>query len=324
MFHRSREVWNALIHAMTHPIREGAGKVDAQQSRRSVEVTSVSEWRDGKVRRLRDDLASEEPLQICVGKLPLTVTMRTPGHDFELASGFLFTEGLVARREQILSLDHCSTPQRRPVEMSPAVAHDDSNAEGNTVQVEIAQEVALGLERVQRNFFASSSCGLCGKASIDSLRVRGVQPPNPGLRIDPKILCGLTDRLLAEQLIFARTGGLHAAGLFDRRGGLAVLREDVGRHNAVDKVIGWALLEDHLPLSEYVLVVSGRGGFEIIQKAIVAGVPVVASVSAPSSLAVRLARELDLTLVGFSRGKRFVVYAGEHRLGFIGTTSTED
>ncbi|MGH9396602.1 MAG: formate dehydrogenase accessory sulfurtransferase FdhD [Terriglobia bacterium] len=300
---------------VVHPIRDRMGKVGVRQTRRSIEVISVSEWRDGTVRRLRDDLASEEPLQICVGKLPLTVTMRTPGHDFELACGFLFTEGLVKQREQILSLDHCPPAKRRLVEMGPGKAHDTSDAEGNIVMVEIAQEVALGLDRVQRNFFASSSCGLCGKASIDSLRVRGIQPPNPDLRVDPGILCRLTDRLRAEQQIFARTGGLHAAGLFDRRGGLLVLREDVGRHNAVDKVIGWALLEGHLPLSEYVLVVSGRGGFEIVQKAIVAGVPVVASVSAPSSLAVRLAHELDLTLVGFSRGKRFVVYAGERRLG---------
>jgi len=270
------------------------------QRPRSVDLTLVSEWQDGSVRRFQDYLVGEEPLQIRVGKFPLTVTMRTPGHDLELAAGFLFTEGLIRRREQIRSL-----------EQSAGAGEQDR---GNVVQIELEGKAALNLEQTQRNFFAASSCGICGKATIEQVRVRGIEPPNPNLRLDPEILCRLPETLREAQAIFGRTGGLHAAGLFDTRGEMAALREDVGRHNAVDKVVGWALLAGKLPLSENVLMVSGRGGFEIIQKACVAGIPVVASVSAPSSLAVQLARELRLTLVGFLRGKRFIVYAGEERL----------
>jgi FdhD protein len=167
---------------------------------------------------------------------------------------------------------------------------------------------------MKRHFFAASSCGICGKASIDSIRSRLLAVPNPDFRLDAEILVLLPDALRSSQDVFQRTGGLHAAALFDPRGKLFVLREDIGRHNAVDKVIGWALLEGHVPLSDSVLLVSGRGGFEIVQKAIIAGVPVVASVSAPSSLAVQLARELRLTLIGFLRGRRFVIYAGEERV----------
>jgi len=270
------------------------------QRPRSVDLTLVSEWQDGSVRRFQDYLVGEEPLQIRVGKFPLTVTMRTPGHDLELAAGFLYTEGLIRRREQIRSL-----------EQSAGAGEQDR---GNVVQIELEGKAALNLEQTQRNFFAASSCGVCGKATIEQVRVRGIEPPNPNLRLDPEILCRLPETLREAQAIFGRTGGLHAAGLFDTRGEMAALREDVGRHNAVDKVVGWALLAGKLPLSENVLMVSGRGGFEIIQKACVAGIPVVASVSAPSSLAVQLARELRLTLVGFLRGKRFIVYAGEERL----------
>ncbi|MGH9355295.1 MAG: formate dehydrogenase accessory sulfurtransferase FdhD [Terriglobia bacterium] len=285
------------------------------QRQRSVEPVPVAEWKEGKVRRFADDVAAEEPLQIRAGALPLTVTMRTPGHDLELTAGFLFTEGLIERREQILVLEHCPQTEDGLVNIRARKQDRNTREDGNIVRVQLAPEVALGLERAQRNFFASSSCGICGKASIDSIRVRGVRPPNPDLRITPGTLCELIDRLSAAQPIFSRTGGLHAAALFSPDGELAALREDVGRHNAVDKVVGWALLDRRVPLSEYVLVVSGRGGFEIIQKAVVAGAPVVASVSAPSSLAIQLACELNLTLVGFLRGKRFVVYSGAERLG---------
>ncbi len=270
------------------------------QRPRSIDLTQVSEWQEGKVRRFQDYLVGEEPLQIRVGQYPLSVTMRTPGHDLELTAGFLYTEGLIRRREQIRSLEH-------------AVGTGEQDR-GNVVQVELEDDVALNLEQTRRNFFAASSCGICGKASIDQVRLRGILPPNPDLRMDPEVLCRLPEALRSAQAIFGRTGGLHAAALFDTRGEMVVLREDVGRHNAVDKVVGWALREGKLPLSENVLMVSGRGGFEIIQKAAVAGIPVVASVSAPSSLAVQLARELRLTLVGFLRGKRFLVYAGEERL----------
>lgn len=267
---------------------------------RSVDLTQVSEWDDGKLRRKDDYLATEEPLEIRVGDEPLSVTMRTPGHDRELAAGFLFTEGLVQRREQIVKLE-------------TAEAQDGTNR-GNVIQAELAPEATPDFVKMKRHFFAASSCGICGKASIDSIRLRLLAAPNPDFRFDAENLVRMPDALRSSQDVFQRTGGLHAAALFDPRGKLLVLREDIGRHNAVDKVIGWALLEGLVPLSDSVLLVSGRGGFEIVQKAIVAGVPVVASVSAPSSLAVQLARELRLTLIGFLRGRRFVIYAGEERV----------
>jgi FdhD protein len=267
---------------------------------RSVDLTQVSEWNDGKLRRKDDYLAGEEPLEIRIGEHPLSVAMRTPGHDLELAAGFLFTEGLVQRREQILKLESAlpvGAPNR-----------------GNVVQVELTPDAAPDFDKMRRHFFAASSCGICGKASIESVRSRLLQPPNPDFRVAPEMLLRLPDALRSSQDVFERTGGLHAAALFDARGTLLALREDIGRHNAVDKVIGWALLQDRLPLDDCALMVSGRGGFEIIQKAIVAGIPVVASVSAPSSLAVQLARRMNLTLVGFLRGRRFVIYSGEERL----------
>jgi len=267
---------------------------------RSLDLTQVSEWDDGKVVRKEDYLAAEEPLEIRVGDEPLSVTMRTPGHDLELAAGFLFTEGIVTKRAQIVSLD--------------AVVQDGEPNRGNVVGALLAPESAPDFEKMKRHFFAASSCGICGKASIDAVRARALEPPNPEFRLDPEVLVRLPDALRASQAVFGRTGGLHAAALFDAKGKLLVLREDIGRHNAVDKVIGWALLENRVPLSDAVLLVSGRGGFEIVQKAIVAGLPVVASVSAPSSLAVQLARELRLTLIGFLRGRRFVIYAGEERV----------
>lgn len=266
---------------------------------RSIDLTQVSEWQDGQLRRFQDYLVAEEPLEIRLNGSPLTVTMRTPGHDLELAAGFLFTEGLVQSREQIAKIEE-GTAQNK-------------DASGNIVQVELAG-TEFERERMQRNFFAASSCGICGKASIEAIRIRGIPAPNPEFRFDPDLLCSLPDKLRAAQDVFGRTGGLHAAGLFSSEGELIAVREDVGRHNAVDKIAGWALLQAQLPLSQCALMVSGRGGFEIIQKALVAGIPLVASVSAPSGLAVRLARELGLTLVGFLRGRRFLIYSGEQRL----------
>jgi FdhD protein len=268
---------------------------------RSLDLTQVSEWDDGKARRKDDYLAAEEPLEIRIGCEPLSVTMRTPGDDLELAAGFLFTEGLIQRREQIVKLE--------------SATGDADSKRGNVVEVQLAPEVAPDFEKMRRHFFAASSCGICGKASIDSVRSRLLQAPNADFRFEAEVLLQLPDVLRASQAVFGRTGGLHAAALFDSKGELLVLREDIGRHNAVDKVIGWALLEGRLPLGDSVLLVSGRGGFEIVQKAIVAGLPIVASVSAPSSLAVQLARELRLTLIGFLRGRRFVIYCGEERIG---------
>jgi len=193
-------------------------------------------------------------------------------------------------------------------------AGDTERNRGNVVRAELEPGAAPELEKMRRHFFATSSCGICGKTYIDAVRAKALAPPNADFRLDAKTLVRLPDALRASQAAFGRTGGLHAAALFDANGALLVLREDIGRHNAVDKVVGWALLKDKIPLADAVLMVSGRGGFEIVQKAIVAGVPVVASVSAPSSLAVQLARELRLTLVGFLRGKRFVIYSGEERI----------
>jgi len=267
---------------------------------RSVELTQVTEWADGRLRRVQDSVAGEEPLEIRIGDAPLAVTMRTPGHDLELAAGFLFTEGLIQSREQLTSLK--------------AITDGSRASRGNVVVAQLANDVTLDSEQTRRNFFANSSCGVCGKASIDSVRSRLLRPPNAAFRVTAETLCQMPEKLGSSQDIFGRTGGLHAAGLFTQTGELIVSREDIGRHNAVDKVVGWALQENRLPLSDVVLLVSGRCGFEIAQKAIVAGVPVVGSVSAPSSLAAQLARELNLTLVGFLRGRRFVIYSGEERL----------
>ena len=264
---------------------------------RSIELTQVTEWEDGNVRSLQDSLAAEEPLEIRVGSVPLVVTMRTPGHDLELAAGFLLTEGIIQFPEQISSL--CAvTPE--------------NGTKSNRVDVEL-KDTAFDHGAMQRNFFAASSCGVCGKASIDAIRVRGLRQPDNDFRLDPEILCQLPEALRSEQEVFSRTGGLHAAALFNAAGQLIALREDIGRHNAVDKIAGWALLQGHLPLSRDVMLVSGRGGFEIAQKALAMGIPILASVSAPSSLAVKLARELGLTLVGFLRGRRFIVYSCEFR-----------
>jgi FdhD protein len=268
---------------------------------RSVDLTQVTEWDDGKSHRKEDYLAAEEPLEIRVGDNPLSVTMRTPGHDIELAAGFLFTEGLVHRRIQIQSLEELESTEA------------DENL-GNVVRARLDPDADYDSEKMRRNFFAASSCGICGKASIDAIRARTLSAPNPDFRLDPEVLVRLPETLRESQAVFGRTGGLHAAALFDAAGQLLVLREDIGRHNAVDKVIGWALLDQRVPLGDAILLVSGRGGFEIVQKAIVAGLPVVASVSAPSSLAVRLAREMDQTLIGFLRGRRFVIYSGDSRL----------
>ncbi len=264
---------------------------------RSVSRVQVNEWDNGAVRSGSDDLAAEEPLQILAGGEPLVVTMRTPGNDRELAAGFLLTEGLVENIDQILSIE------------DPDSACEQG---GNTIDVTL-RGAPQKRQEPQRNFLSNSSCGLCGKTSIDAVRMRGLRSLEFGFSVNAETVCSLPEKLRASQSVFERTGGLHAAALFNAQGDLVALREDIGRHNAVDKVVGWALLQGLIPLDNHVLLVSGRGGFEIVQKAIAAGVPIVASVSAPSSLAVELARQLNLTLIGFLRGRRFVVYSGESR-----------
>ena len=243
--------------------------------RQSVEITEVVEWSDGKASRVSDFLAAEEPLEIRLNGGPLSVTMRTPGHDLELAAGFLLTEGIVDGAEQIVDIQAIT---------------DKDTGKSNVVDVR-----TTGAEydpaTMQRNFFAASSCGVCGKASIEAIRRRELGRPNPEFRVTPQLLCGLSEKLRRDQVIFEKTGGLHAAGLFSADGELREVREDIGRHNAVDKIVGWALQQRRLPLSEHILLVSGRGGFELAQKAIAAGIPIMASVSAPSSLAVKLSRD---------------------------------
>ncbi|HET9741429.1 MAG TPA: formate dehydrogenase accessory sulfurtransferase FdhD [Terriglobales bacterium] len=266
---------------------------------RSIALTSVEQWEDGAIQQVQDYLAVEEPLEIRIGEVPLSVTMRTPGHDLELAAGFLFTEGIIANAAELKDIQQVTTASA-----------------GNAISAELENSFDPG--KLQRNFFAASSCGICGKQAIEAIRVRGVQPLNSGFRVDSELLCSLPEKLSQSQAVFGRTGGLHAAALFSASGEMLVLREDIGRHNAVDKVVGWALQQKRLPLNQHALMVSGRGGFEIVQKTIVAGIPVLASVSAPSSLAVQLAREMGLTLVGFLRGKRFVVYSGSQRIKNLG------
>jgi FdhD protein len=268
---------------------------------RSLQVTQVVEWNNAEVRAFDDALTAEEPLEIRVNGAPLTVTMRTPGEDEELATGFLLTEGIVEEASQIIRIHPYAT---------------SGSGKNNGIDAEIEDwDAEMDAPYGQRNFFAASSCGICGKASIEAIRRRGLRAPDTGFQISPEVLCTLPEHLRAAQTIFSHTGGLHAAALFNASGDLAVVREDIGRHNAVDKVIGWAMQRGMLPLSNHVLLVSGRGGFELVQKALAGGLPILASVSAPSSLAVQLARELGLTLVGFLRGERFVVYAKGNRLG---------
>jgi FdhD protein len=284
-----------LASASKPSIQKVSAESSPSKSARSIEITQVVEWREGVSRRVEDYLAAEEPLEIQIGRKSLVVTMRTPGNDQELAAGFLLTEGIIEKREQIAEIK--IPPRGR-----------------NVIRVKLARGARTPSASSRRYFAANSSCGVCGKTSIDSVRARNIRPLNSGFRIGADVLCKLPDLARPSQETYGRTGGLHAAALFDAAGNLIVLREDIGRHNAVDKVIGWALLRGRIPLNDCVLLASGRGGFEIVQKSIVAGIPVVASVSAPSSLAVELARRMRLTLVGFLRGQRFVIYSCEERI----------
>ncbi|WP_084131046.1 formate dehydrogenase accessory sulfurtransferase FdhD [Actinocatenispora sera] len=250
-----------------------------------------------------DTLVVEEPLEIRVDASPLAVTMRTPGDDVDLAVGFLCTEGVVRNRDDVRTARHCS-----------GNVVGEANA-GNVLDVTLAPDTPVPSVDPTRNFYTTSSCGLCGKASIDAVRTRTAYPvADDDLRVSVETLAALPDRLREAQRIFDRTGGLHAAGLFAPGGAAWCVREDVGRHNAVDKVIGWALRNDRLPLRGSVLLVSGRASFELVQKASMAGIPMLAAVSAPSTLAVDLAAEVGMTLVGFLRGNRMNVYTGAERV----------
>ena len=259
----------------------------------------------GGAPRVREDrLAAEEPLEIRLGGRSLAVPMRTPGHDVELAAGFLVSEGVVRQRDDVSTARYC------------AGATEDGVNTYNVLDVQLAPGVAVPEFGLERSVYTSSSCGVCGKASIDAVRTRSsYDVSGDPLVVDPELLTAMPDRLRQAQEVFEQTGGLHAAGLFDgRTGELLVVREDVGRHNAVDKVVGWALEHEKLPLRGTVLMVSGRASFELTQKESMAGIPLLAAVSAPSSLAVELAEEAGLTVVGFLRGRSMVVYSRPERV----------
>lgn len=253
----------------------------------------IVRYRRGEVPRTAiDAVAGEEPLEIRVDTRPIAVVMRTPGHDSELALGFLVSEGLIRRTSEV-----------RDVRLNPR------NASGNSIDVLLSPEVTVDFGRLTRHVFASSSCGICGATSIQAVR-RQFPPLALAPNVPAETLIGLPDRLRESQTEFSRTGGLHAAGLFDASGRLLAVREDVGRHNAVDKLLGWGFREGRLPLQDLGLLVSGRVSFEIVQKALAGGIALVAAVSAPSSLAVEFARKNGQTLIGFLREGRFNVYSG--------------
>lgn len=259
---------------------------------------------EGEGQVVPDSLATEEPLEIRLanrdGVRPVAVTMRTPGHDEELALGFLYGEGIISRRQDVVDL-------HRP--------HDRAGREeDNILVVEIAGELDPDLKTLDRHFFTSSACGVCGKAGLEALLIKKEPVPHRGPRVTPEILYALPASLQSRQSVFKATGGLHAAGLYTANGEQLAVREDVGRHNALDKLIGWALDEGRLPLDEYLVMVSGRASYEILQKCLMADVTVVCAVSAPSSLAVSLARQFDITLVGFLRQRRLNVYSGRQRI----------
>lgn len=262
----------------------------------------------GERETVEDRIAVEEPLEIRVlwhddgqrVQRSLVVTMRTPGDDFELAAGFLFSEGIVQRREDILDIAYC--------------LDETQLQERNVVSVTLAPHIQLDPTRLDRNFFASSSCGVCGKATLESLELFGHSPIEQGPRFSERVLTTLLSAMQEKQLAFRQTGGLHASGLFDSQGSLIAVREDIGRHNTVDKLVGERLMKDEVPLSQHLLLVSGRAGFEILQKALMARVPLVAAAGAPSTLAVDVATEFGITLIGFLDASGFNVYSHSDRI----------
>ena len=268
---------------------------------------SIVAYGDGRREPRFDDVANEEPLQLRLATRGETrdvaITMRTPGNDFELAAGFLFSEGILRSRSDLDSVSYC-------------IDRDiDAEQRFNIVNVQLRGDAAPALQRLERHFAIGSACGVCGKAQLDDLKLRGIsRVEGDDATVSAETLLALPERLQKGQRGFAFTGGLHAGALFDVSGTLEAIREDVGRHNAMDKLIGWGLLNDRLPFSNRVVLVSGRSSFEIVQKAAAAGIPIVCSVSAPSSLAIETAQAFNITLVGFLRGRRFNIYAGASRI----------
>jgi len=261
---------------------------------------------DGHVRTRPDVLATEEPMEIRLiagsQRQTVAVTMRTPGADFELAAGFLYGEGIVSSPEEIKKISYCVDPDV------------DAEQQYNIVNVELRGGREYDLRPLERHFYTTSACGVCGKASLEQLELRGCPVIPPGPEMAAEKIYALPEKLREAQGLFEATGGLHAAALFGAEGDLVALREDVGRHNATDKLLGWAFLEGRLPLRDHAVMVSGRSSFEILQKCLTAGVPIVCAISAPSSLAVDVARRFNITLVGFLRGNRFNVYSAPERV----------
>ena len=278
---------------LTDPVASGGGHA----------VVTLARWEGSVAAEVEDAVAVEEPLQIRLNGRDLVVTMRTPGQDFALAAGFLYTEGLITDREQISGMAYCENQENPELR--------------NVVQVylEEARDTRGSFARTERHFTAMSSCGLCGKTSIEAVRCLAPPIEERGMKVPPEVIRRLPGAMRAAQQTFQRTGGLHAAALFDPQGSLLALQEDIGRHNALDKLIGAELLAGRTSLYGHVLLVSGRTSFEILQKAAVARIPVVCAVSAPSSLAVQLAQALNITLVGFLRGESMNVYSGAQRIG---------
>lgn len=276
----------------------------------------IERRRDGRPPRGRDVVATEEPLEIRLRFTPpgaaaplektLGITMRTPGDDFDLATGFLHSEGILPEPNAVLRVSHCRSAPGFPAG-SPQLF--------NIVTVELRPGVSFETTRFERNFLTNSSCGVCGKANLEALRLDGQTPVAAGPVVATKVLSALPDRLRAAQPLFEKTGGIHASGLFDTRGELKLVREDVGRHNALDKVVGALISRGELPAAERILVVSGRASYELVQKAVRAGIPIIAAVGAPSSLAVETAAEFNATLLGFAGSHGFNIYSGPERVG---------
>ena len=267
----------------------------------------IARWRAGDWRDDSDQVAAEEPLQLSLDGKPLSIVMRTPGNDLELALGLLWAEQVIRSLDDVARVRISAEAQ----ENEPRVAVANDLVESNQVDVYLRGPAG---RRPERSFLATSACGVCGATTVESLAL-DFAPLAPGPSVGAAMLPRLSDRLREQQRIFESTGGLHAAGLFDEQGGLQLLREDIGRHNAVDKVVGRALLDGQLPLERSVLAVSGRAGYEVVQKAIAAGIPILAAVGAPSSLAVATAERFGMTLVGFLRDDRFNVYTSPERIG---------
>ncbi len=299
---------DASIARKRAPARQSEHERRGVVSLRPGSKTTASVWSiiNDQGRFRRDHLATEEPLEIRLvtrGEThTVAVTMRTPGNDFELAAGFLHGEGVIHDRDEIARISYC---------VDPAV---DAAQQYNIVNVALRNDASPDLSPLERHFFTSSACGVCGKASLEALHLRENPPIPPGPEVPIDLIYGLPDKLRRAQGVFEQTGGLHAAALFDTCGQLLALREDVGRHNALDKLVGWALMEGRLPLNQHILLVSGRSSYEILQKSQAAGIPIACAISAPSSLAVDLAREFGMTLVGFLRDRRCNVYTATERI----------